>query len=855
VRGVLSARHRRLDRQVAVKQLATGFGLDSEVGARFLAEARVLASFDHPHVVRVYDYVEAGAVRVLIMECLGGGTVNDRLQRGGLSAPEACSLVVAACEGLHYAHARGVLHRDVKPQNLLLSEKGVVKVADFGIAKVVAGTANVATRTGVLLGTPAYMAPEQITGGAITEAVDVYAAGTMLYELLCGALPFPRSGDLLAELHERVHGEPVPLLQRAPDLPAALGEITARALRRDRGERFASAADLAEAVMQVARREWGADWMSAPTPSMDVQTEATNTLATTVAGAPAQAAAPAELVDCEPERDALQGAVHAAGGVSADVEVSGGNAFLVEGLLTAAVDQGLDAGVAAADRVRELVPDAVTRSVLERERELVRVTDALATAAAGRGRLLVIQGSPGIGKTRLLEEARSFAVARGLGVLSASAHETERGLAWGIVRQLIERSVVRQERAVRERMLAGPAGRALGELDRAPTGGDAGGSTLAATLHALWWAVADLAAERPLLICVDDAQWVDRPSLRFLVYLARRLADLPIAVLVAMRPVEAGDPAAILVTSAGAEALFPRPLSRSGVAALAAAGSSPPSHALVEALHQASGGNPFHVRQLLGELQARGHALDAPDAPQIVRRLGPSTIARTVLGRLGREALALAQALAIVGGRDGLSLAADLAGLDARGSTSKFDELVAGDVLAPADVLSGQWDLEFSHPVVREAVLAAMSHGRRAALHARATRLLAERGAPAERVAAHLVLAPPGTVPDAADRLRGAARALLTAGDAPGAVAHLRRALVEVPTYVDVAAELGEALVRAGEPADGRERLVVAARATTTPVERAPPGRRGVGHACARGPAGRRRRAAPAHRRRPGRRG
>jgi serine/threonine protein kinase len=170
---------------------------------------------------------------------------------------------VAACQGLDYAHRKGVLHRDVKPHNLLLSEAGVVKVADFGIAKVLAGDAGVATRTGLVLGTPAYMAPEQAAVGEVSRAVDVYAAGVVLYELLSRKLPFPPTGDPLADLDQRLSSEPIPLQQSSPDVPDALAAITDRALQPDPADRYATAGQLATALSAAAAGEWGPEWMSA----------------------------------------------------------------------------------------------------------------------------------------------------------------------------------------------------------------------------------------------------------------------------------------------------------------------------------------------------------------------------------------------------------------------------------------------------------------------------------------------------------------------------------------------------------------------------------------------------------------
>ena len=260
---VLAARHRQLDREVAIKQLPQAFGSDPAVRTRFLAEARVLAQFEHPHIVPIYDFIEHEGLCALVMERLRGGTVLGRARSDGFTPAQACALAIAACAGLHYAHRRGVLHRDVKPENLMFSTDGVLKVTDFGIAKVVGGAATVATRAGDVLGTPAYMAPEQAQGGELTPATDVYALGTVLYQLLSGQLPYPADSNPIAMLYRHVHEDPVPLGQVAPRIPVAVAAVTARALARDPMRRYADAEQLAIGIAEAAASEWGDRWLPA----------------------------------------------------------------------------------------------------------------------------------------------------------------------------------------------------------------------------------------------------------------------------------------------------------------------------------------------------------------------------------------------------------------------------------------------------------------------------------------------------------------------------------------------------------------------------------------------------------------
>jgi serine/threonine-protein kinase len=257
---VLAARHRHLNRSVAIKQLPRAFGEDPAVRARFAAEARLLASLDHPHIVPLYDYVERRGLCLLVMERLTGGTAATRLREEGMTAEEACALVLAACSALHHAHLKGVLHRDIKPENLMFSGEGVVKVTDFGIAKVLGGAATMGTQAGYVLGTPAYISPEQAEGGELTAATDVYATATVLYELLSGRLPYSEEGGAAAVLYRHVHQAPRPLAEAVPQLPRTIVDVAERGLARDLVLRYGTAEEFGLALAHAATASWGPGW-------------------------------------------------------------------------------------------------------------------------------------------------------------------------------------------------------------------------------------------------------------------------------------------------------------------------------------------------------------------------------------------------------------------------------------------------------------------------------------------------------------------------------------------------------------------------------------------------------------------
>lgn len=260
---VLAGRHRHLDRQVAIKQLPAAFATDPAARRRFTAEARVLASLDHPHVVPVFDYVERDDLCLLVMELLPGGTLRQRSTGAGFTAPEAVAIALGCAAGLSAAHMRGVLHRDVKPENMLFAASGVVKVTDFGIAKVVGGPETIVTRAGDVLGTPAYIAPEQVRGGALSPATDVYGLATMLYELLAGALPFIDEGDAMAVLFKHAYEAPIPLGETDAQVPAAVAAVVMRALTTDPVERYETAESFGVALGAACAEAWGESWLEA----------------------------------------------------------------------------------------------------------------------------------------------------------------------------------------------------------------------------------------------------------------------------------------------------------------------------------------------------------------------------------------------------------------------------------------------------------------------------------------------------------------------------------------------------------------------------------------------------------------
>jgi DNA-binding CsgD family transcriptional regulator len=449
-------------------------------------------------------------------------------------------------------------------------------------------------------------------------------------------------------------------------------------------------------------------------------------------------------------------------------------------------------------------------TLFERDDELSRIEALADEAAAGRGSVLLVEGVPGIGKTALLEAVRESAAGRGVRVLGAAGGELETELPFAIVRQLFEPALYGPDPSP----LTGAAALA------APVFGLGGGpdAALGNMVHGLYWVCSNLADRHPLLLAVDDAHWSDESSLRFVSHLARRIADLPVLLLLCGRPRASGVTRAL--SGVRPEILTLRPLSDRAVSRVVRTRMSEAAEEeFCRACAHASGGNPFLLSEMLTSLRDDGVPPVAAEAGRLAG-LRPETIARAVLARLtrlGPDAVRLARALAVLGPVNDLRSAARLAGLAPEAAAELADDL------AQESIITETRPIEFAHPLVRTAVHADGSETRRSADHRRAALLLDEDGVPAELIAPHLLLTEPASDPFVVRSLEAAAEAALGRGAPETAVACLGRALAEPPAPADRARihiGLGRALGMTNRPAEAAEELHAAYELIDEPIAR-----------------------------------
>jgi DNA-binding CsgD family transcriptional regulator len=444
--------------------------------------------------------------------------------------------------------------------------------------------------------------------------------------------------------------------------------------------------------------------------------------------------------------------------------------------------------------------ESAGQGLVERTDELAAMSRAVDAVTTGREALVVVQGPAGIGKSALLAAARSAADAKGARVLAAAGSELVQTAPFAVVSALL--GPVLAAAGTRDELLTGQAGLAAPLFDGSlPLPGESDG-----LLRGLYWLVAGLAGTtNGLLLSVDDAQWADRASLRFLLHLASGLDGVPVALVLAVRTGEPGAPSDLLDRLAAlpsAAVVQPRPLSEDGARRVVADVLGATDEAFARACAVVSGGNPFLLRELSLALREAGVAPTGDSVPAVEAAV-PGSVTRAVLVRLSRvpvEARRLATAVAVLGEGAAVPTAAALAGL------SIPEAEVAADGLAEAAVLAAGAPLRFVHPLLGAVVHDDLPAFAAARAHRRAADLLLAAGATAETVAAHLLRADPAGDGRTVGLVRAAAASALARGEPGTAVLLLRRGLAEPPVegdLFDVVLELAIAEGRAAERSAG----------------------------------------------------
>ncbi len=234
-----------LDRYVAVKVLPAYYAHEEGFSARFVREAKAIARLDHPHILPVYDFGQSDGLSYIVMKYVAGGTLKSRLGQP-IRAEEAVAILEQIADALDHAHDQGIFHRDVKPGNILIDEKGWVYLSDFGLAKMVEGSVQL-TGSGVGIGTPAYMSPEQGQGLAVDERTDVYSLGVILYEMLTGRVPYEAETPMAVVVKHITSPLPLPRSVN-PAIPEVVERVILKALAKDVTDRYARAGELVQAL-------------------------------------------------------------------------------------------------------------------------------------------------------------------------------------------------------------------------------------------------------------------------------------------------------------------------------------------------------------------------------------------------------------------------------------------------------------------------------------------------------------------------------------------------------------------------------------------------------------------------------
>jgi len=690
---VYKAHDTLLDRPVAIKMLSPHF-LGAEGLKRLLREAQSAAKLTHPNIVAVYDVLEDSDSRLIVMECVAGRTLRELIP---LKWPQAVAIASQVSLALEYAHGHGVVHRDIKPENIMVTDEEIVKVMDFGLARS-EGRSRL-TQSGLIVGTVAYMAPEQVLGGTIDARTDLYSLGCVIYESLTARKPF-EGDDPFMVLSQHMNVMPVAPRWHNGDIPPTLDAIIMRLLAKDPNERYASAIAVLEALKLVAGD-------AAPTPAAELEAPATRT---------------------------------------------------------------------------SVLERIVRGRLVGRTEELRELREHLDRMLSAEGRLVLISGEPGIGKTRLAEELAVYAHLRGAWVLRGHCYEQDVGVPYlpfmETLRMLFHLTGPSLISELGDR--ADDLARFLPELS--PKKSEVSVLTpederIRVFEAAARW-VSAAAHVRPVVFVLEDLQWADRASLRLLHHLGRSTRGERVLVLGTYREMDLDveHPLNEILRQMNRERLFyrlhVRRLSEADTRVLLSGLlDEMVAPDLAGAVHHETEGNPFFIEEVVKALVEEGVIyreggrwqrlkIEKLEIPQSVKAVVGQRVLKA--GEICHRVLTIA---AIIGREFDPDLLVKISQLEEDAVLDALDEAIRLQLIREARLDRGAGYV-FEHALIRQTLYESLNVRRRARLHQQVGEALeaqygTRRDDRIEELAYHFGEAGPTTAPKGIEyNLRAARKAM-----------------------------------------------------------------------------------------------